>query len=489
MPLDRYGKHASGGLAPRGQAVILGGGPAGLAAGLALVTAGWSVHVVEQAPTVGGLARTVERDGYRFDIGGHRWFTKKDELNQFLVDLLGDELILVNRTSRILFRGKSVDYPLRLGNALASVGPVAAMRAAGDLLQMVRSPVAMPRAGASMEDAYVSQYGRTLYELFFQRYTEKVWGRPCDELSGDWVVQRGRGLSLDVAIREALRPSNGKVESLVDRFMYPRLGYGRISERMAEQIAVAGGTIDLGWRVVEVRQDRRTPYLTDVIACREGEERTIAADVVVSSIPMTELVNIMRPAAAARVREASQALTYRNLVTAHLLIDRPQVSSDTWVYVHEPDISFARLHEPRNWSLELAPPGRTSLVLELFCEEGDAVWSAPEEQILARVEDDLVHKLHLLEPGDVVGGFIVRSRDAYPRYSLGYQHGVDTLRAYLNGFANLAIVGRGGTFRYNNTDHAIESGFLAARRILGEGTDPASVNVEAAYLEQRVVAP
>ncbi len=469
-----------------GRVLILGAGPAGLAAGFALAKADWDVHVVEQGQIVGGLARTEERDGFRFDIGGHRWFTKQDELNQFLIDLLGDELILVNRTSRILFRGKSVDYPLRLTNALASIGPLAAVRAAGDLLQMYCAPGERSTPGRSMEDAYIAQYGRTLYELFFRNYSEKVWGRHCDELSGDWVVQRTRGLSLNVAIRDALRRTNGAVESLVDRFMYPARGYGRISERMAEQVAGEGGQIDLGWRVTRARHDTRG-RLTDVTVVKDGHERRLSADWVVSSIPMTELVHILEPTAPERVLQATRTLTYRHLVTAHLFINRPRVTNDTWIYVHEPDVSFARLHEPRNWSQGLAPPGRTSLVLELFCEASDDIWNAPDELILARVEADLTEKLRLLEPGDMTGGFVLRSADAYPRYGLGYREAVDAVRGYLGAFDNLAIVGRGGTFRYNNTDHAIESGLLAARHILGEQVDSTQVNVEPEYLEQRTV--
>ena len=469
-----------------GTAVILGAGPAGLATGFALARAGWSVQVFEFDTIVGGLARTVERDGFRFDIGGHRWFTKKDALNAFLVDLLGDELILVDRVSRIFFDGKYVDYPLRAGNVLTSIGPATSVRAIGDFVGSQALQHLKKKPVVSMEDAYVAQFGRTLYELFFRRYSEKVWGKECSDLSGDWVAQRSRGLSLMTAMRDAVKRSEGKVESLAERFMYPRNGYGRISERMVEEIERAGGEVHLGWRAVAVRHAGGA--VTAVTVSDGSREQVVAADAFISSIPMTELASIMRPAADVGVLEAARALTYRDLVTVHLMLDRPRVTDDTWVYIHDRQVSFARLHEPRNWSRSMAPEGKTSLVLELFCETGDATWQSSDEALCDLAVRELSQKLGFIEPRDLIGGFAVRSRDAYPRYTLGYREAVDAIKGYLRSFRNLSIVGRGGTFRYNNADHSIETGLLAARNIVGEATaDVDSVNSEPEYLEERRV--
>ena len=220
----------------RGSVVILGAAPAGLATGCALARAGWSVQVFEQAPVVGGLARTLSRDGFLFDIGGHRWFTKKDELNAFFIDILQDEIVLVDRVSRIYFDGKYVDYPLKMSNALSKIGPATSVRALGDFVASKAAQVMKPKPVVSMEDAYVAQFGRTLYEKFFRNYSEKVWGQTCDQLSGDWVTQRSKGMSLFTTLMDAVKPSKDKVESLVDRFMYPYLGFGRLSERMADEI-------------------------------------------------------------------------------------------------------------------------------------------------------------------------------------------------------------------------------------------------------------
>jgi protoporphyrinogen oxidase len=465
--------------------VILGAGPAGLAAGLALARAGQQVDIYEQEPFVGGLARTVERNGFRFDIGGHRWFTKKDELNAFLVDLLGDELIWVERISRIYFDGKFVEYPLKMGNVLGKIGPLTGAKAVGDFVVAKANQTLNNRPIRSMEDAYVSQFGRTLYELFFRRYSEKLWGETCDRLSGDWVTQRSKGMSLLTAVRDALKKSDNQVESLIERFMYPERGYGRISERMAEAIAATGGVVHTGHRVLQAKHDGRN--IQSVVVSDGSQERVVEGDAFVSSIPMTELAQILRPSADRAVLAATQQLTYRDLVTVHLLLDREQVTNDTWVYVHDPRVSFARLHEPRNWSAELAPAGKTSLVLEFFCDEGDPTWQASDAELCAMAIEDLSSALQLIEPREVRDGFVVRSRDAYPRYSLGYHVAVDTLKEHLGSYANLSLVGRGGMFRYNNADHAIETGFRAARRVLGDEVDVEAVNSAPEYLEERVV--
>lgn len=463
--------------------VIMGAGPAGLAAGYALARAGRSVRIVEQADILGGLARTVERDGFRFDIGGHRWFTKKDELNHFLVELLDDELLHVDRISRVYFDGKFVDYPLRLGNVVGKIGPARSVRAAGDYLvsRVPRRP--NDQTEVSMEDAYVAQFGRTLYEMFFRRYSEKVWGRGCDELSGDWVTQRSRGLSLFTTLKDSVKRSNNQVESLVERFMYPARGYGRISERLADEITSRGGRIEMGRRVVRVRHDAR--YITGLTVSDGSREYDVDGKSFISSIPMTELLHALQPSVSSELLAAADSLTFRDLMTVHLMLDRPQVSPDTWLYVHDPRVSFARLHEPPNWSSVMAPPGKTSLVLEVFCNVGDETWQMSDEAVRDRAIADLSDMLGFIHPREVQDGFVIRSRDAYPRYSLRYRPAVDAIKQHLRSFENLQIVGRGGTFRYNNADHSIETGLIAAGSLLGDERDVDSVNSEAEYLEER----
>ena len=467
----------------QGTAVILGAGPAGLAAGLALARAGWSVDVFEQDQVVGGLARTVVAGDFRFDIGGHRWFTKKDHLNQFLIDVLGDELIMVDRTSRIYFDGKYVDYPLRVRNVLKRIGPATSARAVGDFMVSKVAGAVVRKPVVSMEDAYVAQFGQTLYELFFRRYSEKVWGGTCDQLSGDWVDQRSKGLCLPTVIKDAIRPGQSGMESLIEQFMYPRLGFGRLSERMAVQIRSLGGRVHVGHRATAVQHDGRR--VTGVSISDGGGESIVQADAFLSSIPMTRLAQIFCPAAPTEVNSAARSLTYRDLVTVNLMVNRQQVSADTWMYVHDQRVRFARLHEPRNWSPAMAPEGKTSLVLEFFCDVGDHLWQQSDEAICNLAVDDLVNHLGFIERHEVIDAFAIRSKNAYPRYTLDYAEQVGVIKRHLRSFDNLAIVGRGGTFRYNNTDHAIETGLIAAGRLLGETGDIELVNSEREYLERR----
>lgn len=463
--------------------VVMGAGPGGLASGYWLAKHGAPVTVVERAPFVGGLARTVERDGFKFDIGGHRWFSKVDEVNDFYKEVVGDETIWVRRTSRIYFDGKYIDYPLRVGNALAAIGPVKAARAMLDYARVRLEQRLNPTPIVSMEDAYVDQYGRTLYELFFARYSEKVWGRPCAEMSGDWVNQRTKGMSLLTAVKDAIVPSKGQVQSLIDSFMYPRYGYGRLSERMAEGIRAAGNAVRLGAGVTKIR--RRGNHIESVVVTdARGREDVVAGAEFVSSIPLTVLCQIVEPAAPAEVLDAAKALVFRNVITVNLMLNREQVTPDTWLYVHDRDILFGRLHEPKNWSVDMVPDQRkTSIVAEYFCSFGDPVWSMSDDALVEQTVKHLVEDLGFIERNEVLGGFAVRAPRAYPSYTLGYDRPLAILKAFVDSFDNLQIIGRYGTFRYNNADHSVETGLLAARNILGEVHDLDRVNAEREYHE------
>jgi protoporphyrinogen oxidase len=464
--------------------IVMGAGPAGLAASYELARHGRPVQVIEGAPVVGGLARTVERDSYRFDIGGHRWFTKNDELNDLFRHLLRGELVEVERISRIYYDGRYVDYPLRLSNVLGAIGVGVAARALVDYAAaQVRPPAA--RGEHSMEDAYIAQFGRTLYERFFKNYSEKVWGADCRALSGDWVVQRSKGMSLLTAVKDALKPSNGAVESLVERFMYPRYGYGRLSERLAEETVAGGGEVTLGARIVGL--DHHAGRITALrLAHADGREEVVAGDAFISSIPMPGLVRMLRPAAPAAVLAAAEQLTFRDLITVNLMLRREQVTPDTWLYIHDPAIPFGRLHEPKNWSPAMVPDAaHTSLVAEFFCSRGDATWSADDDTVCEQAVHHLSRTLGFIHPNEVVGAFAIRSPRAYPTYHRGYRAPLDVLKQYAATFTNLQLIGRAGSFRYNNADHSIETGLLAARNLLGGHYDIDRVNSAAEYLEMR----
>lgn len=468
----------------------MGAGPGGLCSAYVLTKAGVAATVVEKAPFVGGLARTVSRETahgeFRFDIGGHRWFSKNDELNDLFREVVAEELLWVNRVSRIYFDGRYVDYPLRISNALRAMGPVVSAQALGDYALTRMRRAVRPHPIRSMEDAYIDQFGPTLYRLFFQRYSEKVWGLSCSEMSGDWVTQRSKGMSLLTAVRDAVVPSRGRVVSLIDEFMYPRKGFGRLSERMADAIVAGGNSVQLDTGVERIR--RRGHRVTGITVQTARGSRDVDGDQFISSIPLTLLVQILEPAAPAHVVEAVRRLTFRNIITVNLMLKRRQVTPDTWLYVHDRDILFGRLHEPKNWSPAMVPTDEyTSIVAEYFCSFGDHIWQMSDEALVERTADHLAQDLRFIERGEVIGGFAVRAPRAYPAYVLGYQDALDVVKRFVYSFENLQIIGRYGTFRYNNTDHSIETGLLAAKNVLGEQHDLDRVNADQEYHETKRV--
>jgi protoporphyrinogen oxidase len=334
-----------------------------------------------------------------------------------------------------------------------------------------------------MKDAYTAQFGSTLYEMFFRRYTEKVWGKPCEMLSPDWVSQRSRGLSIWSIAMNALSARKNKVTSLIDEFVYPRDGYMRIAQRMAEDIAAAGSEVRLGTTVRHVRVHGPR----DIEVTFDGPQGTqsVRASDVVSTAPLGLFVQMLSPQAGERVLRAARTLEFRDLITVNLRIRKQRVSEDTWLYVQDAKVAFGRLHEPKNWSKAMVPDDdHTSLVLECFCSEGDAMWQSSDDDIARCCIADLAEKLRIVDRSEVEGWSVVRTRHAYPIYDLDYAEKLSTIRTFLAGFDGVHIVGRGGTFRYNNADHSIEMGLLLGRRLLGHAVDHLAVNTEQEYQEE-----
>ena len=383
----------------------MGAGPGGLCSAYVLSKAGVPTTVVEKAPVrrrAGAHDPPPDRvRRVQFDIGGHRWFTKNDELNDLFREVVAEELLWVNRISRIYFDGKYVDYPLKICNALKAIGPVIAAKAMADYGRTRVEQRISPTPIVSMEDAYIDQFGPTLYELFFQRYSEKVWGLPCDQMSGDWVAQRSKGMSLVTAVKDAVVPSKGKVVSLIDEFMYPRYGFGRFSERMADAIDAAGQR-DPARAPGSRRSTAKATGSTGVTVATENGTERIEADNFISSIPLTVLAKIIEPAAPADVLAAADSLTFRNIITVNLMLKKRQVTPDTWLYVHDRNILFGRFHEPKNWSPAMVPSDEyTSLVVEYFCSFGDQIWNMTEEQLVEQTVKHLVEDLKFITPDEV----------------------------------------------------------------------------------------
>ncbi len=459
------------------ETLILGGGLAGLAAGWALTQAGRRVQVLEGADDVGGLARTVARDGFRFDLGGHRFFTHDARVDGFVRELLGDDLVTVPRASRIYLHGKWIEYPLRPLGALAGLGP---RTIAQVLLGYVFARVARrlrPAPLVSLEDWVVAYFGRPLFELYFRDYSEKVWGIFCRDISAEWMAQRVQGLSLGAAVRHAFLKRGAALPTLVDRFLYPRLGIGSIAQRLRAAIE-RSGSIATGSRVVRLRHDGRR---IEGVSVRRGDDvHELRGEAFLSTIPLTQLIQALSPHAPVEVRAAAARLRYRDLLIVAVMLARERATDQTWIYFPGKDIPFGRLHEPTNWSAAMAPPGRTLLVTERFCFRGDATWNATDAELI----DTTVHhleKLGFIRRHEAHDGMVVRIPAAYPLFEVGYQERSRILCDYLERFENLQVAGRGGLFRYYNMDQAIASGLAAAEGLLArDARMPAAAAVGAA---------
>ncbi|MEE2830577.1 MAG: NAD(P)/FAD-dependent oxidoreductase [Myxococcota bacterium] len=470
----------------RTRALIIGAGPAGLTAGWELLRRdpdGFDVDVLEADPTyVGGIARTVEHRGYRFDVGGHRFFSKNPEIEQVWDEILGHEMLTRQRLSRIYYDGRFFFYPLRAGNALKGLG---ALRSAKVLASYAKARVAPIQPERSLADWVSNRFGRELFEIFFRSYTEKVWGIRCEELSADWAAQRIKGLSLSSALRDALlgKGEDGVVKSLIDTFRYPRLGPGMMWEAAAGSIQDRGGRVLLDRRVVELRrsQGRITSVLT---RNSTGEQERLHADQFISSMPLSLLVRCLRPQVPAAILDAARDLRHRAFVTVLLIIRQADLFPDNWIYIHDPSVRVGRLQNFKNWSPDLVPdPNTTSIGMEYFCDLDDDFWALSDEELIDLAGKEL-DQIGLARRADLAFGTVFRVPRAYPVYDEGYTQRVEVLRRWLDEEAtNLQLIGRAGMHRYNNQDHAMMTGLLAARNLLGEHWDPWRVNTDAEYLE------
>jgi protoporphyrinogen oxidase len=457
-------------------AVILGGGLTGLSAGYVLSGAGFSVKVFESDSTVGGLSRTIENEGFRFDLGGHRFFTKDERINAFVRELMGEELITVPRTSKILMRGKYFDYPLKPLNAVFGLGIPVTLRIFADYgVEKAKSLIKRTEA-VSLEDWVVNQFGRTMFNIYFKGYSEKVWGIGCDRISAEWVAQRIRGLSLAKAVKNAFFKFSGRdVPSLVDRFMYPRLGIGRLSDRMKEEIDRVN-RVHTGTAVERINH---SGYKVESVVVRRGNRKlTVPGRYFISSMPLTALVRRLDPSPPEAVLEAAANLKFRDLVVVAVMLNKKRATDQTWIYIPEKKVPFGRLHEPTNWSEDMAPADKTLLVMEFFSFKGDEIWSA-DDQTLTDTSVENLERLGFIKRSEVIGSRVVRVPNAYPLFDVGYGKHCDEILAYLRGFENLYMAGRCGMFRYYNMDHAIESGIKAAEAIIGRaGSAERSAAVE-----------
>ena len=446
-----------------GGIVILGGGLAGLAAGYTLTRAGRRLQVLEANSAVGGLARTITHGEFRFDLGGHRFHSANRRIDEFVRGLLGEELLTVPRSSRIFLRQRYFDYPLQPLNAcfdfgIATTFAILAGYAKARLAQRWRKTPLI-----CLEDWVVAHFGRPLFEIYFRDYSEKVWGIPCRRIAAEWIAQRVQGLSLGAAIWSAcFKPGGSALPTLTDAFVYPRLGIGRIADKLRSGIEPAEAVLTNA-RVTRIRH---SGFRVQSVSVRHGErDREFRGHEFISTIPLQQVVQLLHPSAPNEVLAAAARLRHRDLVIVAVMLNRPRATDLTWIYFPEKHIPFGRVHEPTNWSPHLAPPGKTVLVAEHFCCRGDAAWSTRDEDLIAATVAQL-EQLGFIRREEVLDGVVLRVPAAYPLFEVGYQDRCNTLLAYLDRFPNLHLAGRSGMFRYYNMDRAIESGFSVAETIL-----------------------
>jgi protoporphyrinogen oxidase len=451
--------------------VICGGGLAGLAAGQALARAGRRVVVFERDLRVGGLARTLEHRGQRFDLGGHRLLTDSERVRELVREAVREPLLAVPRASKILLGGRYVDYPLRLPNAVSGLGLAATLHALCGCLAAQVAHRLRRRAVVSLEDWVVRHYGRPLFELFFKPYSEKVWGLDCSRISADWVAQRIQGLTLGMAIRRALLPAAaGGPRTLASEFLYPALGIGSVADGLRAQIERRG---EVRTDTLVTRLVHRGGRIERVAVRHAGTSASYGAREFISSLPLPALVRSLSPAPPPAVLEAAARLRYRDLLLVAVRVARERLTDQTWIYVPGREHAFGRVHEPKNWSREMGAPGATLLVTEHFCCRTDAVWETADDVLIERTIGGLA-ALGLVRRAEVLDGLVVRVPCAYPLLEVGYAEACRVIATYLAGFANLHVVGRTGAFRYFNMDHAIESGLDAAAAVLARSTEPAA---------------
>jgi len=460
--------------------VILGGGPAGLTAAYLLAKRGRPAIVLEAEDQVGGIAKTVEKDGYRFDLGGHRFFTKAKEVDALWHEVMREEFLLRPRMSRIYWNKKFLHYPLQGTDVVRKLGPIELARA---LFSYLWAAV-KPKRGAeeNFEEWVSNRFGKRLFKLFFKSYTEKVWGVPTSEIRAEWAAQRIKNLSFFRAAWAAFFGNKGdKVTSLIDKFHYPRFGPGQMWEAMKAEIEELGGEVRLETPVTGLRtEDGR------IVEVEAGGERLRPA-AVISSLPLRAMVGLLEDEAGPEVLEAARGVRYRDFISVALVVDGEDLFPDNWIYIHEPGVRVGRIQNFRSWSPWMVPdPSKACVGLEYFCFAGDELWSMADDELVALGAREL-DQLGLASADKVERGYPVRVPKAYPMYDVDYADRVAAIRTFVESFSNLQQVGRNGLHRYNNSDHSMLTAMRAVENLVdGTSHDIWAVNAESVYHEEHV---
>jgi len=485
--------------------VVIGAGPAGLTAAYELSKLGRTATVLEATDMVGGISRTVERDGWRFDLGGHRFFTKVQPVTDLWHEILPlEDFLLRPRMSRIYYNGKYFDYPLKASNALGNLGIIEALRCVLSYFYAqadgaIRKLLGRPKTDDSLEDWITARFGKRLYMHFFKTYNEKVWGVPASEIQADWAAQRIKNMSLWNAGINAVLDSLPKslsflkkakatdVTSLIEEFEYPKYGPGMMWEVCTDKVRAAGSTVEMETKVKRINHANGAAI--SVVAERNGEQLTLPCTDVISSMPMSRLLQAMDPPPPADVLHAAGDLRYRDFLTVALVVPERDGFPDNWIYIHSPEVKVGRIQNFGSWSPFMVKPGLTCLGLEYFVFEGDQVWNSSDEDLVELAKRELV-KIGLSKVSEIEAGYVVRVPKAYPFYDERYKANVECMRAWLEQHTpNVHPVGRNGMHRYNNQDHSMYTAMLTVENIAkGSSYDVWEVNVEEEYHEESAPA-
>jgi protoporphyrinogen oxidase len=465
--------------------VIIGAGPAGLTAAYQLGKKGVKCAVLESDHVVGGISRTVEDNGWRFDIGGHRFFTKVKAVDDLWHEILpAEEFLLRPRMSRIFYNGNLYDYPLKAMDAFKKLGPIEAIRCG---LSYVYVQVRPPKDLTNFEGWVASKFGYRLYGIFFKTYTEKVWGVPAKSIQADWAAQRIKNLNLFNAVMNAIRPKKNQkdITSLIEEFQYPKFGPGLMWERCKEKVEGFGSSVTFGRRVTKIKH--ANGLATAVVSTeKDGTTHELAASSIVSSMPMPHLLKAMDPPPPDEVLAAANGLKFRDFLTVALVVPESRSFPDNWIYIHDPGVQVGRVQNFGSWSPFMVKDGRTCLGLEYFVTEGDDMWTKDNQALIKLGTEEMV-KLGLLSASDVQEGYVFRMPKAYPMYDATYKRNVEIMREWLEkNTPNVYPVGRNGMHKYNNQDHSMYTAMLSVENIVdGAKHDVWEVNVEEEYHETK----
>jgi protoporphyrinogen oxidase len=471
-----------------GHVVIIGAGPAGLTAAYQLTKSGHGSTVLEADSMVGGISRTEQRDGWRFDLGGHRFFTKVQAVENLWHEILPDEDFLLRpRKSHIYYRGNFIDYPVRPLNALRNLGPIEAVWCVASFFWVRIRP---PKNPDTLEGYVVRNYGWRLYHHLFETYSEKVWGVHPREISAEWGAQRIKGMSLFKAVWEPIRSrlvgrrdKSKQVTSLIEEFQYPKYGPGMMWERCRDLVEAEGTKVIMETPVTRLRHEGGR--VVSVMAESDGVTTEYPADHVISSMPFPLLLRAMDPPVPAEVQQAADDLHFRDFLTVALVVPADKVPwDDNWIYIHAPEVKTMRVQNFGSWSPYMVKDGRNVLGLEYTVLEGDDSWNAADEELIERGKQEM-ERIGLVDAADVEAGYVVRTPKAYPVYDDTYKANIEVLRTWLEEHArNVHPVGRNGMHRYNNQDHSMYTAMLTVENIVDDTDhDIWSVNVEEEYHE------